>query len=316
MPLLSHDKYEVEYQFVDTSSASRTGLKTKTNVLIGWPVVIFAQAIDNTNHKRYGEIQRRFIITNPRMDVEKYQNAVDLIIEKNSIPDLVYQQKVVSDEDKDIAREIVLNIRDDLLSLLDATKPGKNNILVPFGHLLKKIISKNNTSQDMTFVNRLMHHIVLFANIHIKKRPYFEISPAFGSNSLRIPLALYSDFEEALYLVNNSAGGLKPYVLEWFHNVFLKLYDSKSSDPDSKVKNGELIFEQRKAVTTQELIAKSKEIMNRIFVTKHVLSEFIYPLSNLGYIDNLPSEIDKRAKLYFLVTDLEKEQFNIFLLSL
>ena len=36
LPLLSHDKYEVEYEFVDTHN----GIKTKSNVLRGWPAVI------------------------------------------------------------------------------------------------------------------------------------------------------------------------------------------------------------------------------------------------------------------------------------
>ncbi len=76
MPLLSHDKYEVEYEFVDTSQHS--GIKTKTNVLRGWPAVIFAQAIDYSRYQRWPEIQRRFIITNPKMKVEKYVDAVDL----------------------------------------------------------------------------------------------------------------------------------------------------------------------------------------------------------------------------------------------
>src|SRR5690606_27088901 len=106
MTLLSHDRYEVEYQFVDSSNKS--GLKTRTNVLMGWPSVIFAQAIDYTRHPRYQEIQRRFIITNPRMDYEKYQSAVELIIEKNCSPDFVYQRKIVSDEEKYMAREIIL----------------------------------------------------------------------------------------------------------------------------------------------------------------------------------------------------------------
>jgi hypothetical protein len=41
MPLLSHDRYEVEYEFVDTNN----GIKTKTNVLRGWPAVIFAHRL-------------------------------------------------------------------------------------------------------------------------------------------------------------------------------------------------------------------------------------------------------------------------------
>jgi len=201
MSLLSHDQYEVEYQFVDTSN--RTGLKTRTNILMGWPSVIFAQAIDYTRHPRYQEIQRNFIVTNPRMDVEKYKSAVDSIIDKNCLPDFVYQQKVVSDEEKGKAREIILNIKDDLLFVSSTIKPGKNNILVPFVHLLKKLIPKSDTAQDMTFANRLIQHARLLANIHSKERPYMEIVPAFGSDSLLIPIATYSDLSESLSLMNN-----------------------------------------------------------------------------------------------------------------
>jgi hypothetical protein len=49
MPLLSHDKYEVDYEYVDTHN----GIKTRTNVLIGWPAVIFAQAIDYSHYVRW-----------------------------------------------------------------------------------------------------------------------------------------------------------------------------------------------------------------------------------------------------------------------
>ncbi len=64
MSLLSHDRYEIEYEYVDTHN----GIKTRTNILRGWPAVIFAQAIDYSNNSRYDEIQRRFIITNPKDD--------------------------------------------------------------------------------------------------------------------------------------------------------------------------------------------------------------------------------------------------------
>ena len=72
MPLLSHDNYEVEYEYADTG---QNGIKTKGNILRGWPAVIFAQALDYSHYKRYPEIQRRFIITNPKMTVDKYKQA-------------------------------------------------------------------------------------------------------------------------------------------------------------------------------------------------------------------------------------------------
>ena len=88
MPLLSHDKYEVEYEYVDTHS----GIKTKSNVLRGWPAVIFAQAIDNSHHQRYPEIRRRFIVTNPKMTSKKYEKAIDLIGDKYGLPDFASEK--------------------------------------------------------------------------------------------------------------------------------------------------------------------------------------------------------------------------------
>jgi hypothetical protein len=46
-PILSHDKYEQEYRFVDSGSSGP--LKTKVNVIRGFPTVIFAQASDTSN---------------------------------------------------------------------------------------------------------------------------------------------------------------------------------------------------------------------------------------------------------------------------
>lgn len=308
MSLLSHDKYEVEYQFVDTSS--RTGLKTRTNVLRGWPSVIFAQAIDFTHHPRYQEIQRRFIITNPRMDVEKYHGAVDLIFEKNCNPDFVYQRKIVSDAKKDNAREIILNIKDDLLSISSTIMPGKNNTLIPFARLLEKLLPTTNSAQDMTFTNRLLQHIILLANIHFRSRPYMEILPAFSSGPpLRIPMATYSDLQESISLMNNNVGGIRPYVLDWYHYVFFELYGSKSG-PNSKSKNGEIITEPRIALTTNELIEKTVEVIKKPYSTKQILTEFIYPLLNMGYIDWVKSEIDGRAHIYFPVIESRANESN------
>ena len=89
LPLLSHDEYEVEYEYVDTNN----GIKTKSNVLRGWPAVIIAQALDYSNSPRFQEYQRRFITTNPTMTQDKYNQAIDLISNKFSVPDLIYQNK-------------------------------------------------------------------------------------------------------------------------------------------------------------------------------------------------------------------------------
>ena len=52
LPLLSHDAYEIEYEFVDTHN----GIKTKSNILRGWPAVIIAQALDYSKSPRFPNI--------------------------------------------------------------------------------------------------------------------------------------------------------------------------------------------------------------------------------------------------------------------
>ena len=104
LPLLSHDEYEVEYEYVDTHNS----IKTKSNVLRGWPAVVIAQALDYSHSPRFQEYQRRFITTNPTMTQDKYNQAIDLISNKFSVPDLIYQHNIVSDYEKDKAREIIL----------------------------------------------------------------------------------------------------------------------------------------------------------------------------------------------------------------
>ena len=53
MSPLSHDHHEVEYHYVDNFN----GIKTKTNVLRGFPTVIFTAAIDYSRYQRWPEIQ-------------------------------------------------------------------------------------------------------------------------------------------------------------------------------------------------------------------------------------------------------------------
>jgi hypothetical protein len=152
MSLLSHDHWEMDYEFADTSN---TGISTKVNILRGWPTVIFAQAVDYSSYSRWSEVQRRFIITNPNMDPTKYNAAIDLMSEKFGSPDLVYQSKVISNEEKDAARDIIGEIKEALLELTRTSgKPGTNNVIVPFNKPLNKSLSRQKAS-DMTLGYRI-----------------------------------------------------------------------------------------------------------------------------------------------------------------
>jgi hypothetical protein len=294
MSLLSHDKHEVEYDFVDTHN----GIKTKSNVLSGWPAVIFAQAIDITHYDRYQEIQRRFIITNPEMTEKKYEQAIDLISKKFGLPDLVYQATIISDLDKQKVRETILKLRDEIRKVCDSIEPGKNNGLSPFNETVQISMQKQNPV-DMTTANRLFGIMSLSSIVNIGKRPRILVRQEGNPIAQTIHFILFEDLKDAIYLMEYAVSGVRPYILERYQNVFLEAYNAKT-ECNSKIDSKDnLIEENRIAVTTAELVDKTFEIEKKKLSTKQIYQTYITPLLNDNFIDSIHSELDKRAYIYF-----------------
>jgi hypothetical protein len=317
MSLLSHDRYEAEYEFTDKNMS--TGIKTRTNILRGWPVVIFAQAIDYSSYKRWPEVQRRFIITNPKMDRDKYDAAIDLIGKKFGLPDFAYQAQVVSEEEKDTARSIIEDLKLGLLDLIKDSKPGKNNAIIPYYQSLHKSLSREKAS-DMTMAHRLFTFLSLIPQIdaYSTSRPHLRVTDPNNPIFIQvIPFATFEDLNESIYLMEY-ADGVRPYVLEWYHKVFLPTYNAKTA-PDSKIKTGNKgqeieIVENVKAVTTDELANATLVRQSKTLSKKEIIETYLEPLINQNYINKEDSELDKRKNIYYpvITTKVENKNKNLF----
>ncbi|MGI9011910.1 MAG: hypothetical protein ACR2F1_12080 [Nitrososphaeraceae archaeon] len=319
LPLLSHDEYEVEYEYVDTNN----GIKTKSNVLRGWPAVVIAQALDYSNSPRFHEYQRRFITTNPTMTTKKYNEAIDLISNKFSLPDLVYQNEIVSDYDKDKAREIIIRLKEQIQAICMDLQPGKNNVIIPFSKLILRSLPKEKAS-DMTRANRLFTYLAFLPTVNFDKRPRIEIGIDGDILSKQIiTIATFEDLQKTVSLMEYS-DGVRPYILEWYYDVFYKAYDDKEDTPDSKIittttsnsssnkgKEETRIEEKRTAVTSQNLLDKHKNVHGETLTAKNLLQSYIYPLLNHGYIDKIDSILDRRARIYFPIIETKK-YINLF----
>jgi hypothetical protein len=308
MSLLSHDNYEVEYEYADSTS---TGIRTKVNIIRGYPAVFFAQALDFSHYKRYPEIKRRFNVTNPKMDKDKYKAAIELIGKKFSYPDFIYQAIVVSNSKKERVREIIRGLRENILNVCGAVEPGSNNVIVPFDEV---IINSLQTSKahDMTIAYRLFSYLSLLPIVNIDKRPRIVFRKKGEPITQIMPFATYDDLEQAIFLMQY-ASGVRPFILEWYYQVFIKTYNAKA-EPDSKIfESGEKI-EDRIAVTSEQLVIATKEIQNKSFTNKKVLEGFLEPLMNEGYIDKQESAINHRNNIYYpIATDSENPLFDSFL---
>jgi hypothetical protein len=296
MPLLSHDKYQVEYEFVDTYN----GIKTKTNVLRGWPAVIFSQAIDYSQYKRYPEIQRRFIITNPKMSAGKYSDAVKLTGDKFGLPDFAYQEEIVSDAEKEKARDIINEIKQKISLLCDRVEPGKNNVIIPFHEAITAMLPAEKAA-DMTTAKRLFSLMCLSALINVDMRPRYILRKEGDPILHTIPFVTFEDLYESVSFMEYSAvDGVRQYIMEWYIGVFLVAYDAKKQ-PDSKERKGEIVSEKRIGLTSEQLADATFQILNKKLSTKQILENYVDPLVNQGYIDNADSDLDRRSKIFYPV---------------
>jgi hypothetical protein len=253
MSLLSHDNYEVEYEYADTTS---TGIKTKTNIIRGYPAVFFAQALDFSHYKRYPEIKRRFNITNPKMDKEKYKAAIDLIGKKFGLPDFLYQAIVVSKLEKEKVCEIIRGFRENILNVCGAIEPGSNNVIIPFEEVVINAL-KSDKAHDMTVAYRLFSYLSLLPIINIEKRPRIVYRRKGEPITQVMPLATCDDLKEAMFLMEY-ASGVRPYILQWYYAVFLKTFNAKTKPDFKTFENGERA-EDRIALTTEELVIATRD---------------------------------------------------------
>ena len=300
MSLLSHDRYEVEYVFVDTFN----GIETKSNVLRGFPTVIFTAAIDYSKHPRWAETQRRFIITNPNMTPEKYKQSIQLIGAKSGLPGFVYDATIVSESEKEQAKEIIKGLKDKILSITERNTPSSPNVFIPYYTSLEKSLPSNKAS-DVTRVQRLYNYLDLLPVINIDKRPRLRIRNDGDFIIKTSPFATFDDLRESVYLMEYS-NGVRPYILEWFNEVFLVAFKEKTI-PNTKF-NDDNVSEEIIALTTAELVKATERIRGYKFSTQQMLENYIIPLINAGYIDKTDSKIDRRSYIFFPVTNTKQRK--------
>jgi hypothetical protein len=302
MSLLSHDRHEVEYQFVDNFN----GIKTKTNVLRGFPTVIFTAAKDYTKYERWPEIQRRFIVTNPKMTPEKYKESIELMGAKNGLPDFVYDATVVSEKEKNQAKEMIKELKKKILYISERNNFGSPNVFIPFIESIEKSLPTDKAS-DMTTAHRLYNHMTLLPVVNIDKRPRLVTRSEGDPMPKTCPFATFEDLQESIYLMEYS-DGVRPYILEWYNEVFLvKFNDNRDNNKEA----GNIDENGGIGLTTKELVDATFRIKGRKFSTQQICENYIVPLINACYIDKIENKKDRRSYLFYPVLNVKQKNYSM-----
>ena len=126
---------------------------------------------------------------------------------------MIYQHTVVSNQDKDKAREIIKGLKEQIQDICRDVKPGKNNVIIPFNESILELLPKAK-SEDMTRANRLYTYLSFLPVVYFHNRPRITIVKQGDTKIQTIPIATFEDLKNTVSLMEYS-DGVRPYILEW-----------------------------------------------------------------------------------------------------
>jgi hypothetical protein len=122
-PILSHDRYEQVYKYVESNAGP---IKTKANVIRGFPTTIFTQACDRSNKDRFVEISRRFLSISVDTSQKKVADGIALKVERTGGARGEYDMKVV---EKAAVHRVKLILTILMRKLKKLSKPYKQQLI-------------------------------------------------------------------------------------------------------------------------------------------------------------------------------------------
>jgi len=307
MSLISQDiQRDQKYKFVEQSGRSGK-FGTTTNRFRGVPAIFTTQVIDDTRQARYDEKNRRFVHVNPDTSIKKIDSAMDLIGQKYGLLPEEYDEDVVSSGDRERARKIVDRLVKKLINHSKPFKPKESGTKIAFTKSIKNGIGGDpNDVWRMTVMDRLMRYLIIITKINMDSRPRSIDTETEGKF---FPITTFEDLRETLQLMGVASSTLRPYVVEWYNQVFLPAFRDLGGEPNEFKVNGIPIEKENYVgVNYNQLAEKTSDVMHIAKPSSDELHKnYLYPLLNLGFINKTQSVVDRRANIYSPV-----EETNIF----
>lgn len=293
-PILSHDEVEIRYDYVATDD----GIETKNVIVRGWPAVIFCSAKDESQWDIWPEIQSRFLITSPNMNPEKVHDGNLLIAQRKSLPNWIQQQIIVSDKDRELARQCVLYIKNwiNRLALANGLDYDHSNaVWIPYFTILANAL-KSDVGTDQRATDRIFSLLNIIPLIKVHHRQ------SLISRNERLIIAELEDLSKTLHITQNMSG-IPTHKVKFYKENCLPLYESKT-EVDSN-KDGTK-FEDRKGFTTAQLRDYYKLKTGKVISTDNLKKQFLNELLNNGFIDEQDSIVNAKQKIFFPIIDTTK----------
>ncbi len=257
-PILSHDKYEIEYRFTDRTSKS--GLRTSHVIIRGFPATIFC----SSNLEFSKDFTTRGFTVTPQEQPEKIGDVIDYKMDINAHPWLHENDKQLETIRKYIeavqSRYIIMK---------------QPYIVLPYAKTLGKHMSRT-TPRDMRDADYFTFLIKMSCLLHLYQRPLLKMNGAYYF------IANMDDFCNALEvwteICETTKTGLPQNVLDIFYKLVLPLH------------------EQGETIHINNLVDVSLEKLGKKMSSK-TLYKHINLLREIGWVDTDPDPNDKRKNI-------------------
>jgi hypothetical protein len=199
--LLSHDEKQIVVKIADRSQKS--GLRTKTVIIEGYPTVIFCTAKFSLQDQE----KTRLLLLSPEIDQEKLRETIALKIDKESDRES-YHKRTMEDPQRQILTDRVWNIREARVKYVKIPEEFRQPINEHFLEAHKYLIPRHQRD-----ISRLMGIIKGHALLNFNHRERIEDSIFVNLEDIEVGFKLYSTVSEANEL------GLSPELF----SVYTKL---------------------------------------------------------------------------------------------
>ena len=310
MSILSNDTTRDQKYLFTAKDASGKQI-AKYNILRGTPVLFTTMVIDDSRSVRFEEKNRRFVNITPNVSTEKIEDANSLMWQECGLTPEEYDGSVVSREDKEKAKRIVSILVEKLKNHTKYLKPKEFGIKIPF---IKAIKIPSNDIWSMTVNDRMRRYLSIITKENMDSRPRLVRK---DNSNIFLPISTFEDLKKTLELMQRGGSNIRPYIAEWYNQVFLPAFESEDGIVRSRIENiGEksekTLVENYVAVTSKQLRDKTKEVKGVSISSDELRQKFTDPLVNLGIIEKTKSEIRKSENIYFPVDETGQNIFSLF----
>jgi hypothetical protein len=223
------------------------------------------------------------------MIAKKYEESNQLIAQTRGLPSIIQDQLIVSDSERETAKQCVLYLKQQL-SL------SKNEVWIPYGGILGEAL-KAEKGTDVRNTKRIFSLLNTIPLVKSDNRPKLSLK---GEISV---VSILDDLSEVLAITQN-LNGIPVYKMKFFQEIFQHVFKSKTEPDKSKDHTKE---ESRIAVTSKQLAEAYTKKYGRASNAENIRKNYLNEFLNNGLIEDETSIIDHRQKIYYPIVGLDDD---------